>query len=35
MTIQDELTDGKSVLDFGKIRVGAIAASEFDVGNIQ
>jgi len=35
MTIQDELTDGKSVLDFSKIRVGAIAASEFDAGNIQ
>ena len=35
MTIQDELTDGKSVLDFAKIRVGAIAASEFDAGNIQ
>jgi hypothetical protein len=35
MTIQDELTDAKSVLDFSKIRVGAVSASEFDVGNIQ
>jgi len=35
MSIQDELTDGKSVLDFSKVRVGPIAQSEFDAGNIQ
>ena len=35
MNIADALTDARTVMQFGKVRVQGIPASEFDVGNMQ
>ncbi|MDH2916480.1 MAG: outer membrane lipoprotein-sorting protein [Gallionella sp.] len=35
MTIRDALIDAETVMDFGSVRVKKIAASEFDLGQLQ
>ncbi|MGE5384746.1 MAG: outer membrane lipoprotein-sorting protein, partial [Betaproteobacteria bacterium] len=35
MVISDALTDAKTTLDYGRVAVKAIAASEFDPGNLE
>ncbi len=35
MTISDELTDARTVLDYANVKVQAVPLSEFDAGNLQ